>query len=92
MSLSEVPEEYQGMVEAYLKNAQQRQKYRRAHGLCLSCPSGAPGKMRRGTAMVSTMTGTPDFFGGSVVTVSPGGPGKVVPVLKCNKCGWSVKS
>lgn len=49
--------------------------------------------MKRGIAMQQTLTaGMPDFPGDSVgITLSPGGPGKVVSVMKCVKCGWSVK-
>ena len=28
--------------------------------------------------------------GGEVVTMSPGGPGRIVPCLKCSACGHSV--
>lgn len=45
--------------------------------------------LERGQAMVSTWVGAPDFPGGAVVTLSPGGPGKLVDCLKCPKCGFS---
>lgn len=40
------------------------------------------GEMRAGQAMQSTITGD--------VTVSVGGPGVLIPCLKCKACGWSV--
>ena len=45
--------------------------------------------MLPGFALEQTWTGTPDFPGHEVVTVSPGGPGRMVPCLKCNQCGHS---
>lgn len=48
------------------------------------------GVMKRGVAIDQTYTGTPDFAGGEVVTVSPGGSGKLVACLKCQDCGWSM--
>ena len=55
-------------------------------GICKKC--NIP--MKEGIAIENTMTGTPDFPGGEVVTLSPGGPGKVIAVLKCPECGHSV--
>lgn len=47
--------------------------------------------MERGHAIRETFTGVPDFPGCSeVVTVSPGGPGKLVDCWKCPKCGHSI--
>ena len=50
------------------------------------------GTMADGIATAQTYTaGMPDFPGdqhGS--TFSPGGPGAVIPVRKCQACGWSV--
>ena len=46
--------------------------------------------MAPGIAMGQTATGKPDFAGGEVVTMSPGGPGVVIPCLKCPACGHSV--
>lgn len=48
------------------------------------------GAMKPGQALEDTFTGTPDFPGGEVVTMSPGGPGRLVPALKCEICGWSI--
>jgi len=45
--------------------------------------------MNDGKAIVSTITGTLDM--GEVVTLSPGGPGAVVDVFKCPRCGHSIK-
>jgi hypothetical protein len=46
--------------------------------------------MAPGIAMGQTVTGSPDFADGPVVTMSPGGPGAVIPCLKCPVCGYSV--
>jgi hypothetical protein len=47
-------------------------------------------KLTKGVAIINTLTGIPDFPGdANAVTVSPGGPGSLVDVLKCPKCGWS---
>lgn len=48
------------------------------------------GQMRDGKAISQTFTGTPDFSNGEVVTLSPGGSGKMVDCMKCEDCGWSV--
>ena len=43
-----------------------------------------------GIAMESTYTGSPDFPGGEVVTLSAGGPGRLVECgRKCVDCGHS---
>lgn len=58
--------------------------------LCGPCPKCA-GLMSPGQAIQQTYTGIPDFPGDPTpVTVSPGGPGKLVDCLKCVKCGHSV--
>ena len=49
------------------------------------------GRMKRGIALEQTYTGSPDFPGGEVVTMSPGGPGRLVECMKCERCGWSVR-
>ena len=47
--------------------------------------------MKPGSAIQETLTGIPDFPGDKhVVTVSPGGPGKMIDCMKCELCGWSV--
>lgn len=48
------------------------------------------GKMSQGVAMQQTYSGSPDFHGGEVVTMSPGGPGRLIGCWKCAACGWSV--
>ena len=48
------------------------------------------GDMLPGVAMAQTWGGVPDFPGVEVVTMSPGGPGRVVHCLKCTVCGHSV--
>jgi hypothetical protein len=47
-------------------------------------------QMKPGKAILQTYTGLPDFPGKEMVTMSPGGPGKLVDCLKCPKCGFSV--
>ena len=48
------------------------------------------GDMKQGIALVPTFIGTPDFACGEVVTVSPGGPGRIVECMKCVVCGFSL--
>ena len=49
------------------------------------------GEMKPGKAIENTFTGMPDFPGDKhVVTLSPGGPGKLIDCLKCVSCGWSM--
>lgn len=48
------------------------------------------GMMAKGKAIAQTFTGLPDFADGAVVTVSPGGKGKLMDCAKCVECGWSV--
>lgn len=48
------------------------------------------GKMKRGIAIEQTWTGGKDFAGCDIVTMSPGGKGKVVTCFKCVDCGWSI--
>lgn len=40
---------------------------------------------------MSTLVGEPDFTGGEAVTLSEGGPGRLVAVMKCSECGWSYR-
>ena len=48
------------------------------------------GTMHKGKAIKNTLVGIPDFIGGEVCTVSPGGPGTLISCLKCEQCGWSI--
>lgn len=50
------------------------------------------GIMRPGQAMAQTFdSGLPDFPGDTHgITISPGGPGKLIDCMKCSSCGWSV--
>ena len=48
------------------------------------------GEMKQGIAMWQTWTGSPDFAAGPVVTLSAGGPGRVIDCSKCSVCGHSV--
>lgn len=57
------------------------------------CPK-CGGEMKEGKALKQTFTaGLPDFPGMDVnskgQTVSPGGPGELIEVEKCPKCGYS---
>jgi hypothetical protein len=54
--------------------------------LCPKCS----GPMEAGKAIEQTFTGSPDFTGGPVVTMSPGGTGRMIDCMKCKGCGWSV--
>lgn len=55
--------------------------------LCKRCN----GIMRPGIAMGQTWSaGIPDFPGqDTCITMSPGGPGRVIDCMKCEACGWS---
>lgn len=48
------------------------------------------GPMRPGKATMQTFRGFADFPGGEAVTMSPGGPGKLIDCFKCERCGHSV--
>lgn len=48
------------------------------------------GEMKPSKAIAQTLTGRPDFPGKEVVTISPGGPGRLIDCMKCEKCGHSV--
>lgn len=48
------------------------------------------GLMQPSKAIDQTYTGSSDFIGGAVVTMSLGGPGRLVDCMKCSACGWSV--
>lgn len=49
-------------------------------------------EMREGVALQTMfLPGTSDFIAGGLgVTLSPGGPGKLIFYLKCPRCGHSV--
>lgn len=54
---------------------------------CNKCDS----ELKPGIAIEQTYMGYPDFPGDNcIVTVSPGGPGKLIKCLKCPGCGWSI--
>jgi len=44
------------------------------------------GEMKQGQAMGQTWTGTPEWPGDELVTMSPGGPGELIGCLKCGDC------
>lgn len=46
--------------------------------------------MKPGQALAQTFSGSSDFVGGPVVTMSIGGPGRLIGCQKCSACGWSV--
>ena len=71
----------QGIIDAGIKEVQKQMRE-----TCKQCG----GKMLPGKAIRETLAGMADFPGGEVVTVSPGGAGKLVDCLKCTQCGWSV--
>lgn len=51
------------------------------------------GAMKPGKAIAQTWTGSPDFPGDNhCVTLSPGGAGKLIDCIKCEKCGHSVRN
>lgn len=52
-------------------------------------PCKCGGEMRPGIAMQSTVVGSADFPGGEAVTLTEGGPGRLVDCWKCSDCGWS---
>lgn len=55
--------------------------------ICSKCG----GNMDKGKAIEQTYIGIPDFIGSDdVVTVSPGGSGKLIDCLKCSECGRSI--
>ena len=54
---------------------------------CRHCQSPMSG----GIALVSTLVGEPDFPSSEAVTLSEGGPGRLVAVMKCTECGWSYR-
>lgn len=75
--------------DAQVKEAHAAARHLLAQAWEQRCPR-CGGAMKRGKALVSTVTGSPDFPGGEVVTLSAGGPGRLVDCLKCAECGHSV--
>ena len=69
------------IVEAGIKEVQRQMRENSRH---------CQGKMLPGKAIRETLAGLSDFPGGEVVTLSPGGAGKLIDCLKCTQCGWSV--
>ena len=55
-----------------------------------ACPR-CGGDMKPGVAIAQTYAGSEDFPGGGVVTMSPGGPGRMTECMKCESCGHSVE-
>ena len=56
--------------------------------ICRSCKL----TMYPGKALAQTLTGSGDFHDDDdVVTLSPGGPGKLIDCWKCPQCGRSVE-
>lgn len=48
------------------------------------------GQMKPSSAIESTYTGKPEWPGDTIYTMSPGGPGRLIACLKCEKCGHSI--
>lgn len=51
--------------------------------------SAAGGQMKPSKAIAQTLMGEPEWPGDTIYTMSPGGPGKLIDCLKCEKCGLS---
>lgn len=47
-------------------------------------------ELKPSIAIEQTFSGSPDFAGVAIVTMSPGGPGRLIGCMKCSACGWSV--
>lgn len=59
-------------------------------GIVRPCPRcKTPMEYRKNGALAQTAIGSPDELGGDVVTMSPGGPGKLIDCAKCPACGNS---
>lgn len=54
-----------------------------------ACPR-CGGKMVPGKAIAQTFAGEPEWPGDTIYTMSPGGPGRLIDCLKCEKCGHSI--
>lgn len=86
--------EYRDMMKAH---PEIRLMLRQEERIKNHCPKCKDGTLRPGVAMDQTWTsGIPDFPGSDInsrgQTFSPGGPGKMIKVLKCDKCGFSKSS
>jgi hypothetical protein len=56
----------------------------------MNCPK-CNTEMTDGLAIENTWVGKPDFIGDTrCVTMSPGGPGKLIECVKCHECGFSL--
>ena len=55
------------------------------------CPR-CGGPMKPSKAIAQTWMGEPEWSGATICTMSPGGPGRLIDCLKCEKCGHSVSS
>jgi len=56
------------------------------YGKCPKCS----GKMRKGIALKNILTGTPEWSGSTIVTMSASGKAKIIPAIKCSRCGHSL--
>lgn len=80
------------MFRGKVKRGNVMQIVKHAATRCRHCHTS----MQPGVAIEQTYTaGEPDFPSdrddpNAIVTLSPGGPGKLVTCLKCPQCGWSV--
>ena len=57
-------------------------------GACCRCG----GAMKLGKALEQTWRGSPEWEGDTICTMSPGGPGRLIECLKCEKCGHSISA
>lgn len=79
-------EEREAVMARVVDGTINRQNENRRRGECPKCGV----LLKVGQAIQQTYTGVPDFAGDAYpVTVSPGGPGKLVSCLKCPECGYS---
>jgi len=56
----------------------------------VSCPKCGGLMIEDGKALRQTFTGTPDFYGDHVITMSPVWRGDITQCNKCSECGWSI--
>jgi len=57
------------------------------YGTCPKCS----GKMRKDLGLKNTLSGTPEWPGSTVVTMSPSGKATFALVAKCSRCGHSIR-